>query len=195
MAQSSYVGLHEAPRAELSEPFCSYCGYSPVGVRRRRADRVCERCGLGVILYAPAGSAPEAREPFVILDQQLSVQAVSSVAEMLLRVNEPSVLGDPLDGFLVSADGDADDAQLWRLIALALAGTPCSDPLQLRTADSRQTYFDAYVTSCGPPAAALIVLTAITCPAAPSAIRELRARVGGRTGEGQSRNGANGAGK
>jgi hypothetical protein len=192
MAQSSYVGLHEAPRAELTEPFCSYCGYSPRGVRRRRADRVCERCGLGVILYAPAGSAPEAGEPFVILDQRLTVQAVSTVAEMLLRVDEPAVLGDPLDGFLISADGDA---QLWRLIALALAGTPCLDPLQLRTAGRRQTYFDAYATSCGPPPAALIVLTAIAYPAAPWAMRGLGASVGGRMAAGQSRNGANGAWK
>jgi hypothetical protein len=148
-----------------------------------------------VILYAPAGSAPQAREPFVILDQRLTVQAISTVAEILLRVDEPAVLGDPLGGSLISAGGDADDAQLWRLVALALAGTPCSDPLQLRTADRRQTYFDAYVTSCGPPSAALIVLTAITCPAAPPPIRGLHARVGGRTVEGQSRNGANGAGE
>jgi hypothetical protein len=49
------------------------------------------RCRLGMVLRAP----PEARSdgPFVIVDERLTVQAVSRQAEVVLLVDEPAAVG------------------------------------------------------------------------------------------------------
>ena len=88
-------------RADLSHAFCSYCGYPPMGPWRVRAHRVCMRCQVGVVLKAPVGAEPHHDDPFVIVNRQLAVQAVSRHAEMALSVEEPAGLDAPLEEFLI----------------------------------------------------------------------------------------------
>ncbi len=99
MLQGSYV--------ELSQPFCSYCGYPPVGRWRSRANE-CMRCHMGTVLRAPEGSSPRFHDPFVIVNEQLRLQAVSRQAEIVLMVSEPAAVNAPLEDFLISDNGDRD---------------------------------------------------------------------------------------
>jgi hypothetical protein len=75
------VSLHTS-RADLSNAFSSYCGYPPMGRWRDCAHRVCMRCQMGVVLRAPEGAEPRHDDPFLIVDRELAVQAVSRNAEL-----------------------------------------------------------------------------------------------------------------
>jgi hypothetical protein len=159
-------------RADVGHAFCSYCGYPPAGRWRIRAHPVCMRCQLGSVLRTIPGSEPHFDEPFVIVDEQLTVQSISRQAELVLLAREPHSFGAPLDAFLVS-DCAEDEDQLAEQIALAVAGTSAPDALELRTAGEPEVRFRARVSSCGPPAAALLVLTPVTIPDARAADDEL----------------------
>ena len=90
-----------ASRAELSQAFCSHCGYPPMGRWRSLTHRVCMRCEMGMVLRAPPGLAPRFYEPFVIVDADLRLQAVSRRAEVILKVDEPAAVDVPLAEVLV----------------------------------------------------------------------------------------------
>lgn len=155
-------------RADLSHAFCSYCGYPPMGPWRVRAHRVCMRCEMGVVLKAPPGAAPRYNDPFVIVDRQLAVQAVSRRAEVALAVKEPAGLHAPLEEFLICENGDHDRGELAALVELVFAGTEPSDRLELRTVVNPKVRLQVRVTSCGPPAGALLILTPLTVRATAS---------------------------
>jgi hypothetical protein len=150
--------MSQLSRADLGHAFCSYCGYPPASRWWARADSVCSRCQLGSVLRTVPGSEPHFDEPFVIVDQRLTVQSVSQQAELVLLVSEPHRFGAPLDAFL-AADCVEDDDRLVEHIALAVAGTPAPHALELRTAGEPEVRFQVRISSCGPPAAALLVLT------------------------------------
>lgn len=147
-----------APRAELSEPFCSYCGYPPPGPWRRRAHRVCRRCQMGVVLRAPPNEQPRCDDPFVIVDQELTVQAVSQQAEVALRVEEPTGVGVPLEELLVYENGDSDGFGLSSMVQEAIAGHSMLEIRGLRAVGDPERRLVARVVSCGPPTAALLIL-------------------------------------
>ena len=149
-------------RADLGHAFCSYCGHPPTGVWRARPHRVCMRCEMGVVLQAPAGAAPRYNDPFVIVDRQLAVQAVSRYAEVALSVEEPAGLDAPLEGFLIFNKGDHDRSELEALVELAFAGAEPSNRLELRTVATPEIRLQGRVTSCGPPLGALLILTPLT---------------------------------
>jgi hypothetical protein len=157
------------PLTELSELFCSYCAYPPRGKWRDREHRVCRRCQLGVILRAPAEAIPRHDDPFVIVDANLVVQAVSRHAETVLLVDEPAGFSARLDELLISDTGDVEGAELARLVRVAVDGASPSETVELRTVDDPVVRFQVRLSSCGPPLAALLVLT----PAFPGA-RPLR---------------------
>lgn len=143
-----------ASRADLSHAFCSYCGYPPMGRWRTPAHRVCMRCQLGVILRAPAGAEPRYDAPFLIIDRQLAVQAVSRNAEVVLSVDEPTGVGMPLRELLI-----CDDGEVALLVELAMSGAEQSDGLELRTVANPEIRLRGRFTCCGPPPAALLVLS------------------------------------
>ena len=167
MPQLLDAGRHEPRISSLpqapafSETFCSYCGYPPRGRWRERPHRVCRRCKLGVMLHTPAPDVPGHDDPFVILDERLTVQGVSRGAEAVLSVDEASCVDHSLAELLISANGDGDGATIARLAALAVAGNPPPDRLELRTADDPVLRFRARLAPCGPPAAALLLLTPV----------------------------------
>ena len=150
-----------ASRADLSHAFCSYCGYPPMGRWRTRAHRVCMRCQLGVILRASPGAEPRYDAPFLIIDRQLAVHAVSRNAEIVLSVDEPAGVGIPLKELLIC---DNDEVAL--IVELAMAGAKPSNRLELRTVADPEIRLRGRVTGCGPPPAALLVLTPLAAHAA-----------------------------
>jgi hypothetical protein len=156
--------LSEAIAGELSEPFCSYCGRTPKGAWRERPHRTCRRCGFGVMLWAPIMTAPR-RDPFLVVDEALVVQAISRDAEAILAVDEPAGVSAPLDEFLLSVDDRPEPRELARLVRLAATGTPSAEKLQMRTAHDSDSQFTVRVTSCGPPLAAMVILRQVTTDA------------------------------
>lgn len=112
--------MHES-RADLSQAFCSYCGYPPMGRWRSLAHRVCLRCEMGTVLRAPPGLQPRFYEPFVIVDARLRVQAVSHQTEAILKVEEPAVFDVPLAELLMCRT-DQDQIDLAGAVGRALAG-------------------------------------------------------------------------
>jgi hypothetical protein len=111
-----------------------------------------------MLLHAPADAAPNAFDPFVVVDEGLVVHAISHQAELLLMVEEPAGIGTPLGELLVSNSGDSNGAQLTRIVARAVSGAPSIEPLELVTVGQPQIHFSARATTCGPPSAALLVL-------------------------------------
>jgi hypothetical protein len=155
-----------------------------MGPWRVRAHRVCMRCQMGVVLRASAGAEPHYDAPFLILDRQLAVQAVSRHAEIVLSVDEPAGVGIPLEELLICENGQCDDGELALLVELAIAGAEASKRLELCTVANPEIRLLGRVTRCGPPPAALLVLTPLTAytTAAPngrSATSGSPARVGG----------------
>src|SRR5207245_103251 len=108
-------------RADLSQAFCSYCGYPPVARWRSRAHRVCMRCQTGILLHAPLEARPLCHEVFVIVDERLRLQAVSHHAERVLMIDEPTALNAPLENLLSSNNGDHDQVRLAELVKQAIA--------------------------------------------------------------------------
>jgi hypothetical protein len=138
--------------------FCGHCGLAPAAAQ---TSRVCGHCGLGLVLQAPADVAPRDGEPFLVVDSTLSVCAVSAEAEQLLGMDETKAVNQHIADFLVPADANApsSDNLLALLVAAASGG---GDP---RTAVVRPraefgVRFRVRIGPCGPPHAALLVLTA-----------------------------------
>jgi hypothetical protein len=133
--------------------------------------RVCDRCGHGLLLEACSDAAPQADEPFLVVDSRLRVQAVSRTAEKFLAVREEAVTDLPVADLLVSADADARPDQC---LASLLARSATDDDVHLDTAfvRPRDTFglrLRARIGVCGPPRAALIVFE--SRPAQPPRLR------------------------
>lgn len=152
-----------APRAELSQAFCGYCGYPPMGRWRSVAHRVCMRCEMGTVLRAAPGLAPRFYEPFVIVDADLRLQAVSRRAEVMLRVDEPAAVDVPLAEFLACRT-DQDQINVAGLVARAVSGSPLATKVELRTVGDPAIELVARLAGCGPPAAAILILTPLRTP-------------------------------
>jgi hypothetical protein len=135
----------QAPRSVL---FCSSCGDFLDRAGRRR---VCPECGMGVLLSAAPEALPARRAAFAVVDGDLRVTAVSAAGE---RLFESDALGRSLAS-LVSARGR--DAELARQVARAASGVSGTTRLRVRIA-GRRGVFEARVSPCGPPRAALVAL-------------------------------------
>jgi hypothetical protein len=154
-----------ATRADLSQAFCSYCGYPPMGRWRSLAHRVCMRCEMGMVLRAPPGLAPRFYEPFVIVDLRLRLEAVSHHAEGMLKVDEPAAVGVPLaDSWCAALTGTKSIPPVWSSVPSAdrdwRPGWSCVPPvilrLKLRSTSGRRADTPAQNTTLGsePPRAA-----------------------------------------
>ena len=137
--------------------FCGHCGEEPSSDIH---GRVCESCGLGVLLTTNADAAPGPNDPFMIVDGSLCVCAVSRVAEELLGTDETEAVNRHLSEFLVPADAEAAGAD--NLMDLVInAASDRSDPhvAVVRPPDEFGIRFRVQVGACGPPRAALLVLS------------------------------------
>jgi PAS domain-containing protein len=158
IAQTARVSATPPPRIERSR-FCTRCGATakeahdtPFGF-----DRVCGRCGMGIMLSAPRKVLPGSGAAFVVVTREGRISAVSEAAELLVG-EEAGLLGMPVGSALASADGDE---RLARQVARAAGGGREVETAELTPvpqAGSRPTRLNARITTCGPPRAALLVL-------------------------------------
>jgi exopolysaccharide biosynthesis polyprenyl glycosylphosphotransferase len=156
--------------------FCGYCGMAPAdGAAPIPTMRVCDRCGHGLLLEACSDAAPQADEPFLVVDSRLRVQAVSRTAEKFLAVREEAVTDLPVADLLVSADADAQPEQcLTSLLARsAIDGDVDLETTFVRPRDTFGVRLPARISVCGPPRAALIVFE--SRPTQPPRLRPVRA--------------------
>jgi len=140
--------------------FCGHCAMAPEPARQAPPSRVCGHCGLGLVLQASAFLAPRHDEPFLVIDTTLSVCAVSAAAEELLDIDETRAVNKHVADFLVPADANAPGAE--NLLALLVEVAGGSSEPRTTIVRPRQEFgvrFKARIGPCGPPHAALLVLS------------------------------------
>ncbi len=140
--------------------FCGHCGRPPteedVG---RDVSRVCSTCGMGLMLQAPADSAPNPTDPFLVVDGSLTLCALSRVAEDLLGVAETDAVNRHVGEFLVPAEAEAPpNESLAALVACAARGDGPASAVAVRPPSTFGLRYWARIGPCGPPQAALLVL-------------------------------------
>jgi hypothetical protein len=136
--------------------FCGHCGTRP---GRETSSRVCESCGLGILLQAGADVAPVQDSPFLVIDNSMSICAVSGAAETLLATLETDAVNRHLTELLVPADAEAQGPQnLAVAVTWAARGDSSVHRVFVRPAKTFGVRISACIASCGPPDAALIVL-------------------------------------
>jgi hypothetical protein len=144
-----------APKPQKT--FCGHCGTEP---ETDIHGRVCQSCGLGVLLTANADAAPGPDDPFMIVDGSLCVCAVSRVAEGLLGTDETQAVNRHLSEFLVPADAEASGPEnLMDLVINAAGDASEAHVAVVRPPDEFGIRFRVQVGACGPPRAALLVLS------------------------------------
>jgi PAS domain-containing protein len=164
-----------APRLVCSSPelptqaawFCGNCAApAPGGAAPAPNARVCQACGLGVLLETRSDVKPSPWEAFLVVDATLSVQAVSRRAEQMLAVSEEAAVHRPIGELLVPADAeDRDIREFARAIVEAAVGLDEPTNAYVRPWNTFGVRLHARIGSCGPPRAALIVLSAPRPPA------------------------------
>jgi hypothetical protein len=148
----------------VSEPvesvwFCSHCGAQPPDyVHDEQHSRVCEACGLGVMLEAAADAAPPQGGAFIVLDRSLSICAVSASAERLLATCETDAVNRHVTELLVPADAEADGpSNLAAAVTWAASGDDTPRRVTVRPANVFGVRLTARIATCSPPRAALLV--------------------------------------
>ena len=135
--------------------FCSHCGARPVSDAN---TRVCESCGLGVVLQTNSDTAPDHGGAFLVIDERLSVCAVSSAAERLLATRETDAVNSHLTELLVPADAEAQGPiNLAVAVTWAARGDTGARRVTVRPSNTFGVRISARIASCGPPRAALLM--------------------------------------
>jgi hypothetical protein len=147
-------------KAAPKKTFCGHCGREPdPDTVRDEATRVCPRCGMGVLLTAPADAAPAPNDPFVVVDGSLTVCAVSRQAEKLLDVSETEAVNRHITEFLVPGESETPSSQnLAALLSWAARGEVPPRDVVVRPANTFGVRYWARIGPCGPPTAALLIL-------------------------------------
>ena len=123
------------------------------------SSRVCDACGLGLMLVAGADVAPNTDDAFLVLDQSLSVCAVSRAAERMLATSEPDVVNRHVSDLLMPADAEKPGVEgLALAVTWAARGDRSTRTVVVRPANTFGIRLSARIASCGPPRAALLVL-------------------------------------
>lgn len=161
IAQTS-AALPVAPPQRVERVrFCTRCGTTsdepdtqllPYGY-----DRVCERCGMGIMLTGPRKALAGAGAAFLVISRDGKISAVSEAAERLLG-DEQTLIGTPLTSSITSSQGDD---QFVRLLARAAGGgREVTDVRVVAAAPAARRLgpLRVRIASCGPPRAALLVL-------------------------------------
>jgi hypothetical protein len=137
--------------------FCGHCGTRPSAGPPATDARVCESCGLGLLLETEAQVAPDAGGAFLVLDRSLSVCAVSRGAERLLATTETDAVNHHVTELLVSADSEGQSgANLAAAVSAAACGADEACSVFVRPANLFGVRMRAEIVSCGPPQAALL---------------------------------------
>jgi hypothetical protein len=135
--------------------FCSHCGARPEAATE---TRVCDSCGLGLMLIAGADVAPADGGAFIVLDSSLSVCAVSGEAEQLLGTSESDAVNRHVTELIVPADAEAQGPEnLAVAVTWAARGDQSQRRVTVRPTNVFGVRLNARIASCGPPQAALLV--------------------------------------
>ena len=140
--------------------FCSRCGHPSEEPphRPQGGTRVCDRCGMGMMLSCSRDAMPGEAAAFMIVTYDLRVSAVSQAGERIFGT-EQSVMGMAALDLIGSPLGDD---QLARYVGHA-AQTAC-DPvvMPVRLVGDKPTAkigtLAARIATCGPPRAALVTV-------------------------------------
>jgi len=142
--------------------FCGHCASpAPGGAPPAPVARVCNSCGLGLMLEARSEIVPDERDAFLVVDSTMSIQGVSRHAEQLLALDEEAAINRPVGELLVAPDAEAGgQGSFAAVIADAAAGGEALVTKFVRPWNTFGVRMRARIGSCGPPRAALIVLDA-----------------------------------
>lgn len=138
-------GLARTDADRTQARFCTHCGT----LAHDSSERVCARCGLGVVLACAPGLLPRTGAAFLVVKSDLRVSAASAGVERLLGDPEALVGESVLD--LVSGDPG-----LPRWIARAAMGSQRVTSVALRRGTRR---INGRIAACGDPPAALLILS------------------------------------
>lgn len=136
--------------------FCTHCGRLFEGEPpedRPHLERVCPRCGLGVLLHTAREMLPREGEAFVVVKSDLRVSAASEAFEQLFETESAQMAGRPL---LALLDTPIRGSELARRVARAAGGAGDISLLRVEVGGSR---YEVRVGRCGDPRAALAVFT------------------------------------
>ena len=141
--------------------FCGHCAApSPGGSAPPPNARVCNKCGLGLLLEAREDAVPTDRDAFLVVDSSLLVQAMSKEAQLFLAMSEELAINKPVAELLVPADAEAQGRTSFAgAIAQAADGQdPDTTRRYVRPWNTFGVRMRARIATCGPPRAALVVL-------------------------------------
>jgi hypothetical protein len=139
------VVTHGRDQRQDAARFCTHCGV----VTDDAPQRVCESCGLGVVLYCARESAPRPGAAFLIVTTNLRVTAASLPAGDLVG-------DDLIDRPLL--DVVRGDGAFPRQVARAAMGSRKIASAWVRTGEHGRP-LRARIVACGDPPAALVVLS------------------------------------
>ena len=152
-------GANDAPAEIEWAWFCGHCAApSPSSSAPPPTARVCTSCGLGLLLETRADTAPGRRDPFLVIDTSMLVQAMSREAQTLLELTEAEAVNRPVAELLVAADAEASSSSLARAIVNAAGGAEEAASTVVRPWNTFGIRMRARIAPCGPPRAALVVL-------------------------------------
>jgi hypothetical protein len=141
--------------------FCSRCGHpaeEPAG-RPEQRRRVCERCGMGMLLTCARSALPGEAAAFAIVTFELEVAAVSEAGERVFG-KEGDVVGSSLLDTVTSPLGN--DALARHVSQAAQSGSrdPFVMPVRTLSDDGARKVgtLAARIATCGPPRAALVTV-------------------------------------
>lgn len=140
--------------------FCSRCGL-PGGDTADNPDpfsraRVCEECGMGLLLSCARDALPGAGASFVIVTSEGLVSAVSEAGEQIFGL-EADVVGRPFFDLVSSPMGDDSLAKAVAQAALR-PREPVVMPVRTEAGPPRIGTLAARISTCGPPRGALVTV-------------------------------------
>ena len=153
---------HTSAGSERQKPirFCSRCGHPSEAEagRLQPGARVCERCGMGMLLTCARDAMPGEAAAFLIATFDMRVSAVSQAGERIFG-GEQSVVGMQVLDLICSPLGDD---QLGRYVAQAAQRECDAVVMPVRLSGRRESAkvgtLAARIATCGPPRAALITV-------------------------------------
>lgn len=135
--------------------FCSHCGTAPAP---NAESRVCAECELGLVLTAGQDVAPAPGGAFIVIDNTMSVCAVSAAAEQLLAISETDAVNRHVTELVVPADAEASAPEnLAVAVTWAARGEQGAQAVTIRPANTFGVRIRARIASCGPRPAAILV--------------------------------------
>lgn len=160
--QTATIATAPPPERLARIRFCTHCGktadVSDAHPQPYGFNRVCDRCGMGVMLSTPRMALPgSGSSAFLVVTRDGRISAVSDAAQRLVG-DEAGLIGMPVTTAVTSPE---DEAQFLRSLARAAGGgreVVTASVIHAGQSPDSPGRPNARIASCGPPRAALLVL-------------------------------------